>query len=329
MPVEELRDPVEQPLEAAAGVRRDGDERRPLAQAAAQLATDVLDTDRGRVPLREDDERRAVGVPGDVGDGDVLLHDPLGGVDQDERDVGTLRRLERAELGVVLDPLPVAPLAPQAGRVDQDERALAALEHGVHRVAGRARDLAHDQPLAAQERVDEARLADVRPAEDRDADRVVRQRGPPRRREPSRAPRRRDRAGRRCPSRADPRSESGRRARAGAARARAAPGSGRRSCSPARAPACATRAGSGPPPRRPASRRRARRRRRARDPPPPPPRAPVARSRASAASDRRCPRRRYRRGRTACPSTRRRAPSGHASPPASRARRRRASRSAG
>src|SRR3954463_10718647 len=172
MPVEELRDPVEEPLEAAAGVRRDGDERRPLAQAAAQLATDVLDADRGRVPLREDDERRAGGVPGNVGDGDVLLDDPLGGVDQDEGDVGTLRRLEGAQLGVELDPLPVPPLASQAGRVDEDEGALAALQHGVHGVAGGARDLAHDQPLAAEERVDEARLADVRPAEDRNADRV-------------------------------------------------------------------------------------------------------------------------------------------------------------
>ena len=114
-------------------------------------------------------------MPGDVGDRDVLLDDPLGGVDQDQRDVGTLRRLERAELGVVLDPLPVAPLTPETGGVDQDERALAALEHGVDRVAGGARDLAHDQPLAAQEPVDEARLADVGPAEDRNADRIVRQ----------------------------------------------------------------------------------------------------------------------------------------------------------
>ena len=145
VPVEELDDAVEQPFQAAPGVRGDGDERRPLAEAPAQLAAGVLDVDRRLVPLREDDERRAVGVPRDVGDRDVLLHDPLRRVDEDEGDVGPLGRLERAQLGVVLDPLPVPPLAPQAGGVDQDEGAVAALEHGVDGVASRAGDLAHDQ----------------------------------------------------------------------------------------------------------------------------------------------------------------------------------------
>src|SRR5438105_2050035 len=54
VPVEELGDPVEQALEAAAGVRRHGDERRPLAQAPAELAAGVVDADRRRVPFRED-----------------------------------------------------------------------------------------------------------------------------------------------------------------------------------------------------------------------------------------------------------------------------------
>ena len=102
---------------------------------------------------------------------------PFGRVDEDERDVGALRRLERAQLGVVLDALPVAALAAQAGGVDEHERAVAALEHGVDRVAGRARDLGDDHALASEQLVHEARLADVRAAEDRDADRVLRQLG--------------------------------------------------------------------------------------------------------------------------------------------------------
>ena len=69
----------------------------------------------------------------------VLLDDPLARVDQDERDVGALGRLERAQLRVVLDPLPLPALAAEAGRVDEHERASAALEHGVDRVARRAR----------------------------------------------------------------------------------------------------------------------------------------------------------------------------------------------
>ena len=70
---------------------------------------------------------------------DVLLDDPLLGVDQNERHVGPLGRLERAQLGVVLDSLPVLALAPQPGGVDQQELLLAAHEHRVDRVAGRAR----------------------------------------------------------------------------------------------------------------------------------------------------------------------------------------------
>ena len=151
-----------------------GDERRPLAEAAAQLAAHVLDPHRRDVPLREDDQRRAVGLARDVGDGEILVDDALRRVDEDERDVGALRRLERAQLRVVLDALPVAALAAQAGGVDEHERAVAALEHRVDRVARRAGDLRDDHALAAEQLVHEARLADVRAAEDRDADRAPR-----------------------------------------------------------------------------------------------------------------------------------------------------------
>ena len=47
------------------------------------------------------------------------------------------------------------------------------LEHRVDRVARRPRHLRDDHPLLAEQRVQERRLADVRPAEDRDADRLV------------------------------------------------------------------------------------------------------------------------------------------------------------
>ena len=71
--------------------------------------------------------RRALGLPRHVGDGEVALDDPLARVDEHERDVGALRGLERAQLRVVLDPLPVLALAAHAGRVDEDERRLVAL----------------------------------------------------------------------------------------------------------------------------------------------------------------------------------------------------------
>ena len=53
---------------------------------------------------------------------EILLDDSLGGVDEDERDVRPLRRLQRAQLRVVLDALALVALAPQTGCVDELER---------------------------------------------------------------------------------------------------------------------------------------------------------------------------------------------------------------
>src|SRR5207248_10242701 len=78
-----------------------------------------------------------------------------------------------AQLGVVLDPLALLSLAAEAGSVDEDEGAVASLEDGVDRVAGRAGLLGDDHALLAEERVQKARLADVRAAEDRDANRLL------------------------------------------------------------------------------------------------------------------------------------------------------------
>src|SRR3974390_2892203 len=64
------------------------------------------------------------------------------------------------------------PLPSQAGGVDQDERPVSPLEHGVDCVARRPRDLADYHAFPAEQGVDEARLADVRTAEDRHANRV-------------------------------------------------------------------------------------------------------------------------------------------------------------
>ena len=311
-------------------VRRDGDERRPLAQPPLELGPDVLDRHLRNVPLREHDERRALRLARDVGGGEVALDDPLARVDQHERDVGALGGLERAQLRVVLDPLALLALAAQAGGVDQQERAAVVLEHGVDRVARRARHLRDDRALGADERVEERRLADVRPAEDRDADRLVAETcaaavalsSQPRDDLVEQV------AGVVC--RACPRAASGRRGRAGGTRARASPAPGRRSCSRARAPACAScariSASSSSPGVTPA-------------------RASTTKSTrsASAIAARACSTIErvigslvgdvdaagVDRAGTACRPTRRRAPCGRASSPASRARPRRASRSAG
>src|SRR5437016_6638505 len=126
-----LLDLVEQPLHAAAGLRRDGDQRWALSKARLEARAYVLDADDADVPLREDDDRRAHRLARDVGDCEILVDDALRNVDQHERDVRALRGLERAQLRVVLDPLTLPALAAHAGRVDEHERGVAALQYGV------------------------------------------------------------------------------------------------------------------------------------------------------------------------------------------------------
>ena len=130
------------------------------------------DVELGHVPLREHRQGRATGLAGDVGNGEVLLDDAFGRIEQHESDIGPLGGLERAQLRVVLDPLPLLPATAEPRRVDEHERGVPALQDRVDGVAGGARHLGDDHALAPDEPVQERGLADVRTAEDRDADRL-------------------------------------------------------------------------------------------------------------------------------------------------------------
>ena len=112
------------------------------------------------------------GLARDVRDGEILLDDPLGRIEEDERDIGSFGSLKRSQLGVVLDSLPLLATSTQARGIDENERRIAALQHRVDRVTRRSRNLGDDDPLAADEPVQERRLADVRTAEDRNPDRL-------------------------------------------------------------------------------------------------------------------------------------------------------------
>ena len=91
---------------------RTREEHPAVPQTAAELAANLFDLHLADVPFREDDERRAVRLARGVGDVEVLIDDALRRIDQHEGDVGALGRFERAELGVVVDALAVAALAP-------------------------------------------------------------------------------------------------------------------------------------------------------------------------------------------------------------------------
>ena len=72
------------------------------------------------------------------------MGDAFGRVDDEEGGVGAVDRLERAHEAVVLGRLVDAAAAPHAGGVDEAERPVVGLDHGVDRVACRAGLVVHD-----------------------------------------------------------------------------------------------------------------------------------------------------------------------------------------
>src|SRR5688572_17715783 len=104
-------------------------------------------------------------VPGDVR---VLRGDALGPVRQEDRDVGSFERVRRSQQRVVLDALLDTPTPADTRGIDKHQTTTTELDSRVEAVACRAGSLAHHRALAADQRVEEARLADVRPPDDRD-----------------------------------------------------------------------------------------------------------------------------------------------------------------
>src|SRR5215211_2446300 len=137
---------------------------------AAAGPRDLLDVAAGQVPLVEHERGRAAGLHRPLGDPQVLRGHAVRGVADDERDVGPLGRPLRAQRRVVLDRLLHLGAAPDAGRVDQQQRPAVDLDRRVDRVARGAGDVGDDHALAAEEGVDEAGLADVRAADHGEAD---------------------------------------------------------------------------------------------------------------------------------------------------------------
>ena len=169
---------------------------------ALQLGPDVLDRHLRNVPLREHDERRALRLPGDVGDGEVAARrSPR------SRRSGRARRRParrpRARAAPSSTRSPAAACACGAGRrcrpagTSRPSRS-STVSIASRVVPGTSETITRSAP---SERVQERRLADVRPAEDRDADRLVARDLAAAGLVP-RAARRPRRAGRRCRGRA-------------------------------------------------------------------------------------------------------------------------------
>src|SRR5207244_10959556 len=78
------------------------------------------------------------------------------------------QRVRGAQECVLLDALLDTPAASDARGIHEHEAPAAELERCVEAVSRGAGDLADDGALAPDQRVEEARLADVRPTDDRD-----------------------------------------------------------------------------------------------------------------------------------------------------------------
>ena len=104
----------------------------------------------------------------------VLLADRLGGVEQHDRDLGRLDRAGGAQGRVVLGAAGLADPLAQAGGVDELPGLAADLHQAVDRVDGGAGDRVDDRALLPGQPVEQAGLADVGPADQRDPARAAR-----------------------------------------------------------------------------------------------------------------------------------------------------------
>src|SRR5690606_36349883 len=113
-----------------------------------------------QVPLVRHDDEAAPGLPGALGDAQVLRVDRLGRIDEEQADVGPPDRSLGPERAVVLQTLVDPRLAPETCRIDEDQRPAVITERRVHGISRRAGHIRYDQALLAEEPVDEARLPD-------------------------------------------------------------------------------------------------------------------------------------------------------------------------
>ena len=118
-----------------------------------------------QVPLVDREDARLVLLGDVVGQLLVEPADALGGVEEQQDDVGPADRplgaVDRVEVQALAD----LGLALHAGGVDGQERHAVELEMDVDRVAGGAGPLRDDHPLGVRQGVDEGRLAGVGPAD--------------------------------------------------------------------------------------------------------------------------------------------------------------------
>lgn len=157
--------------DGATGGRGDVDPRRPLhpTQVAVDLAGDLEPAVLvDEVPLVERDHQRPPGFD-DLGDDAlVLFADGLGGVQQHDGDLGGLHGRLGAQRGVVLGAAGLLDAFAQPGGVDELPGLATEFDEAVDGVNGGARHRVDHDPVLTGEPVEQAGLADVGFADQRD-----------------------------------------------------------------------------------------------------------------------------------------------------------------
>lgn len=153
--------------------RRVLQEAELVAQFLGEAQRRLIVLVRVDIPLVDDDDDALARLVCIARDLLVLLRDALEGVDHHEHDVGAVDGAQRAHDTVTLDGLLDLAAAAHACRVDQRELHAVLREVRVDGVTRRARHVADDDAVLAEDRVDDGGFADIRAADDGDADLIL------------------------------------------------------------------------------------------------------------------------------------------------------------
>jgi len=158
-------------VDVPAGLRRKEHQRRVVQEAelALRLRLERLAEAFGigdEIQLVDAQDQRLAGLHRVAGDGGVGVGHALDGIEEQHGQVRLLQVLAGEDDAQFLRVQVGAALLADPRRVDESVAAAVGLELGVHRVAGGAGDLAHDDPFGADQRVHQRRFAHVGPADD-------------------------------------------------------------------------------------------------------------------------------------------------------------------
>ena len=163
-----------------AGLRGQVDARRPLDlnQLALELVLDLLLAVLvDEIPLVGDDDERAARVDNLLDDSHVLLGQRRRTVDEDEGDLGLLDGGLGADGGVVVGACRPVHLAADTRGVDEPPRAAIELNELIDGVTCGAGEFVDDDALAAGQRVQQGRLANVGATDEGDTTRTAGRQG--------------------------------------------------------------------------------------------------------------------------------------------------------